>query len=299
MTMGTLPLQGSIRSEMLGELRKINGLKNLLGPLAQFVVVVDANVILGDLIWLVSKRKKPDAVTELMECISAGTIVAYIARPVLAEVDEHITTIAADQKLSEDALRQEWKKYRKLVKVRKPREAMVDRYRDGQDPDDAPTIALEKILRADGILSKDPDIAAMGGLVIEMGFTKQARDYSRKTAVAATIRFSGGTVMLVSWSTLALIWKSIQGATVWLKRLPVPVQLILFVAIVAVASDRRARQRVTAMLVQMNESISCYWPDVLSLLTSMGTKLAENTIPPPVPTFRTPKNRAIDLRGKA
>jgi predicted nucleic acid-binding protein len=296
MTIGTLPIQGRIRSEMLGELRKIDGLKKLLGTLAQFVIVVDANVILGDLIWLVSKRKKPDAVTELMECIWAGTIVAYIARSVLAEVDEHITTIAADKKLSEDALRQEWKKYRKLVKVRKPREAMVDRYRDGQDPDDAPTIALEKILRADGILSKDTDIAAMGGLVIEMDFTNRAREYSRKTAVAATIRLSGGMAILVSGSALALIWKSIQGATVWLKRLPVPVQLILFVAVVAVAADRRARQRVTAMLVQMNESVSCYWPDVLSLLANLGTELAENTVPPPVPTFSTPKKRAIGLR---
>lgn len=299
MITGTLPIQGRIRSEMLGELRKIEWLKPLLGTLAQFVIVVDANVILGDLIWLVSKRKKPDAVTELMECIMAGTIVVYVTRSVLAEVDEHVTTIAAAQNMSEVALRKEWEKYRKLIKVRTPRKALVDRYKDGQDPDDAPTIALEKMLRADGILSKDTDIVAMGGLVIEMDFTKQAKDYSRKTAVAATIRLSGGTVMLVSWSTLALIWKSIQGATVWFKRLPVPVQLILFVAIVAVASDRRVKQRVTAMLVQMNESVSCYWPDVLSLLTNMGTKLAENTIPSPVPTFSTPKNRAIDLRGKA
>ncbi len=299
MTARALPVQGHIRSEMLGELRKIEWLKPLLGPLAQFVIVVDTNVILRDLIWLVSKRKKPDAVTELMECIMAGTIVVYVTRSVLAEVDEHVTTIAADQNISEVALRQEWVKYRKLIRVRTPRKALVDRYKDGQDPDDAPTIALEKMLRADGILSKDTDIVAMGGLVIEMDFTKQAKDYSRKTAIAATIRFSGGTVMLVSWSTLALIWKSIQGATASFKRLPAPAQLILFVAIVAVASDRRARQRVTAMLVQMNESVSCYWPDVLSLLTSMGTKLAENTILPPVPTFSTPKNRAIDLRGKA
>ncbi len=299
MTTHAVPLHKHIRSEMLGELRKIDGVKQWLGPLAQFVIVVDANIILGDLIWLVSKRKKPDAVTELMECVLAGTIVAYIARSVLTEVDEHITTIAAAKNLSEAALRQEWKMYRKLVKVRTPRKTLVDRHIDGQDPDDAPTIALEKMLRADGILSKDTDITAMGGLVIEMEFTKRARDYSRKTAVAATIRLSGGTAIFVSGNTLKIIWKSIQSATVWLKRLPAPVQLILFVAIVAVASDRRARQRVTALLAQMNKAVSAYWPHMLSLLESMSTTLAENTIPPPVPTFSTPKNRAIDLRGKA
>lgn len=298
MTTGKISLQSSIPSEMLGHLRQIEGVKALLGPLAQFVIVVDANVILGDLIWLVSKRKKPDAITELMECIRAGTVVAYIARSVLAELDEHITTIATDKNLSEVALRQEWKKYRKLIKVRKPREAMVDRCRDGQDPDDAPTIALEKMLRADGILSKDTDIAAMGGLVIEMEFTKQARDYSRKTAVAATIRLSGGTAIIVSWAGLEITWKSIQRAAAWLTRLPAPVQLIIFVAIVAVVSNRHAQKRVTSLIAQISASVTDYWLDVLSLLASMGTTLTENTVPPPVPTFSTPKNRAIDLRGK-
>jgi len=299
MTSEKFSFQGRIRSEMLGELRKIELLKPLLGPLAQFIIVVDANVILGDLIWLVSKRTNPNAVTELMECIMAGTIVAYIARSVLAEVDKHIITIAANKDMPEVALRQEWKKYRKLVKVRTPRKALVDRYKDGQDPDDAPTIALEKMLRAAGTLSKDRDILEMGGLVIEMDFTKRARDYSRKTAVVATIQLSGGAVILVTGSALALIWKSIQSATVWFKQLPDFMRLILFVAVLVVASNRQVRERVMAMFAQMNESVSCYWPDVLSLLTSMGTELAENTVPPPIPTYSTPKNRAIDLRGKA
>lgn len=293
MTPRALPIQSHIRSEMLGSLRKIECLKHSLGALAQFVVVVDANVILGDLIWLVSRRKNPEATTDLMECVRAGTIVAYVTRSVLAEVDQHIATIAIGKNLSEEALRQEWKTYRKLVKVRTPRKALVDRYKNGQDPDDAPTIALEKMLRADGILSKDTDIVAMGGLVIEWDFTERARDYSRKTAVAATIRFSGGVALSVSWGVFEVAWKSIEGVTAWFKKLPPPVQLILFVAIVAVVSDRRARQRVTALIGQISASISNCWPDVVSLLASIGTTLAENTVPPPII-----QNRAIDPRQK-
>ena len=299
MTTGTLPIQGRIRSEMLGVLRNIDGAKQWIGPLAKFDIVVDANIIIGDLIWLVSKRKKPDAVTELMECIQAGTIVAYIARSVLTEVDEHISTIAAAKNLSEAALRQEWKTYRKLVKIRTPRKVLVDRYKKGRDPDDAPTIALEKMVRADGILSKDADIPAMGGLVIEMEFTKRAREYSRKTAVAATIRLSSGTAIIVSWAVLEITWKSIQRTTAWFTRLPTPVQLILFVAVVAVVSNRHTQKRVTSLIAQISVSVSDYWPDVLSLLANIGTTLSENTVPPPVPSFSTPKNRTTDLRGKA
>ncbi|WP_297473508.1 PIN domain-containing protein [Ferrovum sp.] len=299
MTTGTLPIQVRIRSEMLGVLRNIDGVKQWLGPLAKFVIVVDANIILGDLIWLVSKRKKPVAVTELMECIQAGTIVVYITRSVLTEVNKHISTIAADKNLSEAALRQEWKTYRKFVKVRTPHKVLVDRYKNGRDPDDAPTIALEKMVRAVGILSKDADIPEMGGLVIEMEFTKRAREYSRKTAVAATIRLSGCTAIMVSWAVLEITLKSIQRAASWLKRLPAPVQLIIFVAVVAVVSNRHAQKRVTSLIAQISASVSDYWPDVLGLLASIGTTLAENTVPPPVPSFSTLKNRTTDLWGKA
>ena len=287
----TWQLQTHIRSEMLGDLRKIEGMKNLLGPLAQFIVVVDANIILGDLIWLVSKRKNPEAATELVECIKAGTIVAYVARPVLAEVDEHISTIAATKKLPEDALRQEWKIYRKIINVRTPRRHLVDRYKGGQDPDDAPTIALAKMIRADGILSKDSDIVAMGGLAIELDFTNRARDYSRKTAIAVTIRCSGGIALIVSWASIEIVLKSAAGFVAWFRKLPACVQIVLFVAVVAVASNKNVQECVIAMIAPIRTAISGHWPEVLDWLASVGTTLAENTLAPPVPTFKVPKRR--------
>ena len=283
-------LQTHIRSEMLGDLRKIEGMKNLLGHLAQFNVVVDANIILGDLIWLVDKRKKPEATTELVECIKAGTIVAFAPRSVLNEVNKHIATIAASKSLSEEELRREWKAYRKLIKVRTLRKEIVDRYKDGQDPDDAPTIALAEMLRADGILSKYEDIVAMGGLVIEMDFTRHARDYSRKTAVMATIHYSSGMALTVS---LALIKNALQVVArfvSWFRTLPAPVQVIIFLAIIAVASNKKVQERVISMIVSIVPAISGHWPEILDVLAIVGETLAENTIPPPAPTFKASKS---------
>ena len=284
-------LQTHIRSEMLGDLRKIEGMKNLLGHLAQFNVVVDANIILGDLIWLVSKRKNLEVTTELVECIKAGTIVAYVTCSVLAEVDEHISTIATDKNLPEDALRREWKSYRKIIKVRTPRRHLVDRYKEGQDPDDAPILALAKMIRADGILSKDGDIVAMGGLVIEFDFTKKARDYSRKTAVAATIRYSGGIVLSVSWASIKIILKSAADCVAWFRSLPTSVQIILLFAVVAVASNKNVQEHVIAMIAPLRTAISGRWPEAIDWLASVGAMLAENTIKSPVPTFKAQKSR--------
>jgi predicted nucleic acid-binding protein len=290
MTARSLPIQTGIRSEMLVHLRKTEGLKRWCGTLAQFVVVVDANIILGDLIWLVSKRKKPDARTELMECIQAGTFIAYVARTVLAEVDEHIPTIATNKGISEEALRQEWKTYRKLIKVRTPPKALVDRYKNGQDPDDAPTLALAKMLRAGGVLSKDSDIVAMGGLVIERDFTKQARDYSRKTAVAVTIRCSGGIALTVSWVVIDVVLKSIKGFVAWLRELPAPVQAIIFVAVIAIAANKKVQGQVIA-LVEKRTALTDYGPFLLNLLAGVGTTLAESTVPAPTPQYISPHPR--------
>ena len=272
---------------MLAILRQFKVFQGFIGPLAQFIVVVDANIILGDLIWLVSKRKKPDAVTELMECIMAGTIVAYIARSVLAEVDEHITTIAADKKLSEDTLRQEWKKYRKLVKVRTPPKTMVESFKDSQDPDDASTIVLQKKLRADGILSKDTDLVAMGGLVIEMDFTKQARDYSRKTAVSATIKLMlFGVPVVIGYGAFNILVQAIRGIFITWKKLPLTVKLFILVALVVIASDKRARTVVMGRIRELKRCLDAIAPDMGNIFLVLAEKISENTVPAPSPTFK-------------
>lgn len=277
-------METRIRSEMLATLREITWIKPMLGPIAQFTIVVDANIILGDLIWLVKKRKKLDSQTKLMECIRAGTVVAYISRAVDEEVNEHIPTIAVNQGISEDALRKEWKAYRKIIKVRTPRKALVDRYKDGQDPDDAPTLALAEMIHAVGILSKDTDIVAMGGLVIELDFTKQVRDYSRKTAVAATVYCAAGTTMIISWAAIEIAAKSIKGIAVWFSGLPQPIQILIFAAVVVIAPNKSV-QKVVDDMIRKVPAIKDSWPVVLGLLEQAGTTLAESTVSPPVPKY--------------
>jgi putative PIN family toxin of toxin-antitoxin system len=271
---------------MLGTLRNFNVIKRFIGSIAQFTIVLDANIILGDLIWLVSKREQPGAITELMECIRAGTIVAYISRSVLGEIEEHIPNIASDKDLSSDALLTEWKQYRKLVKVRAPKKKLIDQYMTGRDPDDAPVVALGKMLRADGILSKDKDIVAMGGLVIEADFTRQARDYSRKTAIVVTIKASGVIAAIVGYGALEVIGQLIAGAAAQFMRLPPVVKLGILAAILVVALNERARNRVMDVVTLANAAPSKYLPAILDFLKNSSVLLAENTVQHPIPSFK-------------
>lgn len=116
----------TIQSDFLANLREIEWLKKLVGPLAQFKVIVDANIILADLKWLVGGRKNPEASTDLMECMRAHTLLAYAPQSVFDEVEKRISDVAAKFGLSEDSMREEWSSYKILINVVNPSEVSRD-----------------------------------------------------------------------------------------------------------------------------------------------------------------------------
>lgn len=71
-----------IRSDVLKDLRSLieswRGFNGLIQGAAKFSIVLDTNVVITDLLWLVVKRRNPLARTDLMEIIDAGTAVVYV-----------------------------------------------------------------------------------------------------------------------------------------------------------------------------------------------------------------------------
>lgn len=65
-----------VRSDVLKDLRDLidawRGFNGMIQGAATFSIVLDTNVVIGDLLWLVVKRRNPEAKTELMEIIAAG-----------------------------------------------------------------------------------------------------------------------------------------------------------------------------------------------------------------------------------
>lgn len=277
----------NIRSETLGFLRTLEYAKQFVGPIAQLVVVVDANVVLSDLIWLVEKRRDPNASTSVAECIKAGTFVAYMSRSALSEVEEHIPRIAKEKNLSPAKMNAEWKRYRKLLKVRTPKESIVDKYRDGQDPDDAPHLALADQLDAIGILSKDSDLVAMGGLVLEMNFATNARDYSRKMAVAVAIKTLGGTSILSAVMATQITGQIIGEAMRSFARLPPAVKLLIMVAILLLLSNDSVQAGAKKTFLRIREAATDIAPDALVFLSNAFEMYRENRIPPPVVAYKS------------
>ena len=248
-------LQFAVRSENLSELRNIGEaftgggigelLQKAMGPLAQFTVVVDANVILGGLKFLVVTRENPEAITALMECVRAGTFIAYVTRKVVSEVERRIPNLVKQYRVTDELFLRHWAEYKKMFKIKTPRKYRVEKElrTKPQDPDDAPTIALAKELKAVGIFTKDSGLEAMGGFCLDLDFAIHARDYSRKIVVAATIKQGVFTGLIVGgYAVVGLSSDLIEGgrslvniasrAPDWVKIGAGGVALVLFLGVI-------------------------------------------------------------------
>src|SRR5690349_287047 len=112
----------TFRTEYLPQIREAlesaAQLGYVLGSLARFELVIDANILISDVLWHVGKRRRPDSKSALLECIIAGTIRAYITPEVAEEVERWLPTVALDRGLSTEECVLQWEAYKRLINIR-------------------------------------------------------------------------------------------------------------------------------------------------------------------------------------
>lgn len=166
------------------------------GNLQQFRLVVDANIVLADLIWRAKHRTNPSATTALQEVVASGTVVAYAPLQLREQVEKHFSRIAAEEQISEELLHIEWRSYQAcLVFCQSEFDPNVKVVNPDRDPDDLPFIYLAAKVGAAGVLTRDKDISAMGAPTVPVAIVLQLRDYARGKAVELSIEV-GGTVIV-------------------------------------------------------------------------------------------------------
>lgn len=259
-----------VRSERLKQLREIvdswESFKPVLGVAVRFKLVVDTNVVLGDILWLVAERRDPSAKTQLMEAIEAGTLDVYVPTKLLQEVEEKIPLIAEEKGLDEGGMHAEWLEYQKLLKVVEPDDENVESLRKGVDPDDADFVALASEVMAAGIFSKDKHIGMMGGNTISVQCVAALRDYSRATAVEMHIKVNG---IALSIASVAALRGLVHGCKVLFNRVstaPDWVKAALLIAVAYVALNPKARETVGNLLNSAFSHLSDATPHVLSFI---------------------------------
>lgn len=269
----------AVRSDRLKDLRMIiegmEGLDGMLGVAANFSIVVDTNVVLRDILWLVAKRRDPSAKTALMETIEAGTVKVYAPYKLQEEMEEKIPLIAADKGLDEQIMYAEWQVYKEILEIIDPEEDKVEAFKQGVDPDDADFIALAQTISAAGVLSEDKHIEMMGGNTISIECIAHLRNYSRAAAVEFNIKVNGFTFTLVG---VAAVRALIQAGRALIRRIgaaPDWIKMGLFIGLVYIVCNPRAMERVEGFLKSIFHQLQDVMPHILSFIAE-ASKLAKD-----------------------
>ena len=259
-------------------------LKELIGPIAQFHVVVDANILIREVLWA-AERENPVGRTKLHECIRAGTIIAYATPRVMSEVEEHLPVVAAGRERSIETYLGEWAGFRALVRIEEPDFAVVEKYAGGQDPDDAPTIALAEIIGAIGIFTRDTDIAAMDGNCIPESFMTAARDYSRQAALNVTIQVSGYYIAIGAGHGFMGTIAVLESCATWFRGLRMEFKVLLFLALIATIAHPRSRTLIVSALTTLGQRFPYRMAvELLQCATVLGEMVIANpAVPPSLP----------------
>jgi predicted nucleic acid-binding protein len=236
----------TIQSDVLAQwhtvLRELPGLAMVLGVPNQLHLVIDANVVIAEVRWMVKKRSKQNARTALQEVIASGTVIAY-APPVLRfEVEKRLRTIAESDGLPLEQFLEAWASYEPLLCfVEPPSLRDAARQAAARDPNDAPYFELQVGIDAVAVYTDDPDLRAMGAPVVNRPALKAARDFARAASISFTFRISGTIVLAAGIAFLHFALVTLRGGLRAARRLPDWVQALLVVAVCILVVNPRSR----------------------------------------------------------
>lgn len=252
--------EASIPSDSLAQLRehmvRFSGQAALLDVPIQLRLVIDTNYVLKELLWLVSKRKKPSARTSLQEVIDSRTVVAFAPSQLVEEVEEHIPKIAQDKHISQELLWAEWQAYQKYLEFCPIASNQISTTYPIVDPDDLPFIILSCQVGAAAIVSEDRHFLTMGAPTIHEPIIIELRNYVRAKSVELSIRVKGNIcIFVVTETMLAVVKLAAIGAKRYMQ-LPVWLQVALFVGAGVIALHPTNRSGVMQIVRQLPQSVS-------------------------------------------
>ncbi|HEY1722233.1 MAG TPA: hypothetical protein VGG27_13395 [Magnetospirillaceae bacterium] len=275
----------ALRTDYLPELRKmletVDAFRQLIGPIAQFDLVVDANFLIGDVRWMMVRRTNPDARSALRECLSANTILAYVAPHVILEVEEHLPGVAEEYKQDPRQWSLSWEELKQQLFIMAPTLDGMEKYKGGVDPDDAPSLGLADDLGNLFILSNDPHIPQMGGRQVRPHFVIDAREYSRKATISVSLKVGMYSVTFGAIGAVQAAISVLKPLLTWFSRLPIHTKLLLLAPLLVAALTPRYRDKMVSEARRLGAGFSAAWPIIMEVVLEISVAASKYEARPP------------------
>lgn len=226
----------SLREFLLG----LPHMASAMGELQQLRIVLDSNIVLGDLIWLAKHRTNPSARTSLQEVVASGTVIAFAPMELRVQVEKHLPRVATQENIPKESLFEEWRNYQSYLNFCQAEpDQNIQLVNPERDPTDLPFIYLVSNIGAAAVLTKDKDLSAMGAPTAQVTIMIHLRDFARGKAVELTILMGSTTVVTgISIGIFKLVTSLARGFT----QLPDPMKLFLILVTVFVVLHSKSRK---------------------------------------------------------
>ncbi len=143
--------------------------KSIFSEPFRLYLIVDANIIIKDLIWLTKTRSKENALTQLLEIMQTKIVTAVAPIYLIDEIEEKIPIISKEKKIPKKRLSIAWNEYKKYITFVEHKDSPELYVLCKRDPNDAPYVSLNYEYGYP-VYTKDKDISGMGATVIDADF---------------------------------------------------------------------------------------------------------------------------------
>lgn len=266
-----------LRSDLLpylaGLIQTLPPVRALFPQIFQLRVVIDANIVQGELRWRLKSRRKPDARSALHEVLACGVLVAYAPHYLENEIREHAPRLARETKTSLADVYREWKDFRKFICFYTAQlKARIDVTRTDQD-DVAYIDTLEEIA-ARAIYTRDRDFLRTTAPVILVAIDTTLQRYARASSIR--IGFVLGSSLSVGFGFEALLALGRLLARLFeaARRLSPTAQVLIAAAIAAVIAHPKSRAKLLQLWDSLNQSLK---PAMWEALVEAMYQFAEAT----------------------
>jgi predicted nucleic acid-binding protein len=249
-------------------------LEKIVGPIARYILVLDANIAASDLIH---KYKNPYLKhTAIEETVKSSAL--ELCAPIWLDhemTESTIPQVSEKRGIPETTLRALWVEYRtQIIWDKSLSEPGASENCDG-DEKDLPYIKLFEALNADAILSRDKDIANMGGKQVDLEFVFSIQSYARAASYSVGIRI-GGTI--VTTLSAALLLQLARGLSTLITQLPDWAKFSLLALVCIITVHPNSRERLAKFSKNLGGTVASLWPALESLVELANAKSLEATL---------------------
>ncbi len=258
------------RSDELADLRNIfsqGGIFETFNNILQINLILDANVILADIRWLVCKARQKDARTGLIESIDAGTVVVYAPSYLEVEIQKNIPLIAEEEGVDPQLFFNHWNSIKHKINFSDcggPEAGYAD-------PKDVPYLKLHEVTGY-SVITEDKHLAEMGAKAIQIQVMALSKSYSREAVIEYKIKMLGlGTVVLTNASINAAVGL-IRSLVKNIPKIPVWAWLIVLVGFVYLVSHESFRNWLRTMMAALPPSAKECCEILFSIVLELSTE---------------------------